>query len=87
MLIVSEDKCDIIRSEMVVAYKLRQRERKGEKSVLIASANNEAIPIAEFDTIDEATTCLKELLRCEAVGCYDFIVADYKEEQTWNCTD
>lgn len=87
MLIVAEEKCDIIRSEMVAAYKLRQSGRGEEKTTLIASANNEAFPLGEFDTIDQAATCLKELLRREAVGCYDFIIADYKEEQTWNCTD
>lgn len=83
MLIISETKCDIIRSEMVVAYKLRRSGRGEEKTLLIASANNEAFPLGEFDTIDQATTCLKELLRREAVGCYDFVISDFKEEEGW----
>ena len=83
MLIISETKCDIIRSEMVVAYKLRLSGRGEEGTTLIASANNEAFPLGEFDTIDQATTCLKELLRREAVGCYDFVISDFKEEERW----
>ncbi len=83
MLIVAEEKCDIIRSEMVVAYKLRRSGRGEEKTLLIASANNEAFLLGEFDTIDQATTCLKELLRREAVGCYDFVISDFKEEEGW----
>lgn len=83
MLIVAEEKCDIIISEMVVAYKLRRSGREGEKTTLIASANNEAFPLGEFDTIDQATTCLKELLRREAVGCYDFVISDFKKEEGW----
>ena len=83
MLIISETKCDIIRSEMVVAYKLRQSGLGEETTLLIASANNEAFLLGEFDTIDQATTCLKELLRREAVGCYDFVISDFKEEEGW----
>lgn len=83
MLIVSDEKCDIIRSEMVVAYKLRQSGLGEETTLLIASANNEAFLLGEFDTIDQATTCLKELLRREAVGCYDFVISDFKEEEGW----
>ena len=83
MLIISETKCDIIRSEMVVAYKLRRSGRGEEETTLIAAANNEAFPLGEFDTIDQATTCLKELLRREAVGCYDFVISDFKEEEGW----
>ncbi len=80
MLIISETKCDIIRSEMVVAYKFRHSGRGEEGTILIASANNEAFLLGEFDTIDQAATCLKELLRREAVGCYDFVISDFKEE-------
>lgn len=81
MLIISETKCDIIISEMVVAYKLRRSGREGETTLLIASANNEAFTLGVFDTIDQATTCLKELLRREALGCYDFVISDFKEEE------
>lgn len=90
MLIVAEEKCDIIRSEMVVAYKLRRSRhleghswRGEEGTLLIASANNEAFLLGEFDTIDQATTCLKELLRREALGCYDFVISDFKKEEGW----
>lgn len=83
MLIVAEEKCDIIRSEMVVAYKFRHSGRGEEGTTLIASANNEAFPLGEFDTIDQATTCLKELLKREAVGCYVFVISDFKEEEKW----
>ena len=83
MLIVSDEKCDIIKSEMVVAYKFRHSGRGEETTLLIASANNEAFLLGEFDTIDQATTCLKELLRREAVGCYDFVISDFKEEEGW----
>ena len=81
MLIVSDEKCDIIKSEMVVAYKFRHSGRGEETTLLIASANNEAFLLGEFDTIDQATTCLKELLRREALGCYDFVISDFKEEE------
>lgn len=83
MLIISETKCDIIRSEMVAAYKFRHSGRGEEGTILIASANNEAFLLGEFDTIDQAATCLKELLRREAVGCYDFVISDFKEEEGW----
>lgn len=84
MLIVSEEKCDIIRSEMVVAYKLRRSGREGEKTTLIASANNEAFTLGGFDTIDQATTCLKELLRREVLDdCYVFVISDFKKEEGW----
>lgn len=83
MLIISETKCDIIRSEMVVAYKLRQSAHGEGRTLLIASANDEAFLLGELDTIDQATTCLKELLRREAVGCYDFVISDFKEEEGW----
>ena len=83
MLIVSDEKCDIIKSEMVVAYKLRRSGRGEEKTTLIASANNEAFPLGEFDTIDQATTCLKELLRREIRGRCDFVISDFKKEEGW----
>lgn len=84
MLIVSEERCDIIRSEMVVAYKLRHSGRGEEKTTLIAAANNEAFPLGEFDTIDQATTCLKELLKREVLDdCYVFVISDFKEEEGW----
>ena len=83
MLIISETKCDIIKSEMVVAYKFRHSGRGEETTLLIASANNEAFLLGEFETIDQATTCLKELLRREALGCYDFVISDFKEEERW----
>lgn len=84
MLIISETKCDIIISEMVVAYKLRRSGREGETTLLIASANNEAFPLGEFDTIDQATTCLKELLKREVFDdCYVFVISDFKEEERW----
>lgn len=83
MLIVSEEKCDIIRSEMVVAYKLRRSGREGETTLLIASANNEAFTLGVFDTIDQATTCLKELLKRENLGRYDFVISDFKKEEGW----
>lgn len=83
MLIVSEEKCDIIRSEMVVAYKLRHSGRGEEKTTLIAAANNEAFPLGVFDTIDQATTCLKELLKRENLGRYDFVISDFKKEEGW----
>lgn len=83
MLIVAEEKCDIIRSEMVVAYKFRHSGRGEEGTILIASANNEAFTLGEFDTIDQATTCLKELLKREALSCYVFVISDFKEEEDW----
>lgn len=84
MLIVAEEKCDIIRSEMVAAYKLRRSGRGEEKTTLIAAANNEAFPLGEFDTIDQATTCLKELLKREVLDdCYVFVISDFKEEEGW----
>ncbi len=83
MLIVAEEKCDIIRSEMVAAYKFRHSGRGEEGTTLIASANNEAFPLGEFDTIDQATTCLKELLGRELRGCCDFVISDFKREEKW----
>ena len=84
MLIISETKCDIIRSEMVAAYKLRQSGLGEETTLLIASANNEAFLLGEFDTIDQATTCLKELLKREVLDdCYVFVISDFKEEEGW----
>ena len=84
MLIISETKCDIIRSEMVVAYKFRHSGRGEEGTTLIASANNEAFPLGEFDTIDQATTCLKELLKREVLDdCYVFVISDFKKEKGW----